>query len=314
MPLSVSRSLPPSLSLAHGKEHHQGIAAALLTTMMWASWLISVKLGAESDLTTFDLAITRYGMPAICFSYFTFRAREQLKHVSWPLILGICLGAGLPFFFLGSTGMHYAPVSHAGILLPGTFPFFVTGIAVLFYREPISRTRLTGLICIGLGIVILFFQSFGLDEQNVWKGDMFFLIASFCWAVFSVCVRISGLSPMVVTGLFGSASSIALLLLFFMETVNSGIELSLSNAPLGYYAIQFVIQGIFVGLIASISFSFAITKIGAETTAAIGSLTPIIVIALAFVIFSEIPSYLDLAAITLVCFGVVKASEVSLFK
>lgn len=315
MSLSVSRSLPVNLSLAKGKEYHQGTAAALLTTLMWASWLISVKLGSQSELTTFDLAIIRYGMPGLFFAYFAFRARHQIKKVSWVILLGICFGAGVPFFFLGSAGMHYAPVSHAGLLLPGTFPFFVTGIAVLFYREPISKSRSIGLIAIALGVIVLLAQSFiNTSDENVWKGDLILLLASFFWAVFSVCVRVSGLSSFVVTGLFGSVSTIILLFMFFTGIVNTGVDFSLSTSSLNYYLVQFTIQGILVGLIASISFSYAITKIGAENTAAIGSLTPINVIVLAFFIFSEVPTHWDLCAIALVCFGVLKASEVTFFK
>lgn len=314
MSLLLARSLPTNLSLAQGNRYHQGIAAALLTTLMWASWFISVKLGVESSLTTFDLAIARYGMPAIVFSYFTFRAREQLKKTPWPLLLGICLGAGLPFFFLGSLGMHYAPVAHAGVLLPGTFPFFVTGIAVLFYRERLSKNRLIGLVAIALGVVILLAQSFTSSDENIWKGDLIFLLASLCWSVFCVCVRVSGLSSFVVAGLFGSVSSLMLLFLLLTGAVNSGISFSFSNAPLGFYVVQFIVQGVLVGLIASVSFSFAISKIGAENTTMIGSLTPVIVIVLAFFVFSEMPTHLDLLAMVLVCFGVLRASDAKLFK
>ena len=304
-PRLLPRSLPTHLSLAQGSQYHQGIAAALLTTLMWASWLISVKLGTTSSLTTFDLAIA---------SYFTFRARKQLQKTPWSLLVGICLGAGLPFFFLGSLGMHYAPVTHAGVLLPGTFPFFVTGIAVLFYRETLSKNRLVGLIAIALGVSVLLLQSFSSIDANIWKGDLIFLLASFCWSIFCVCVRISGLSSFVVAGLFGSVSSVMLLFLFLIGVVDSGIEFSLPNTPLGFYAIQFIVQGVLVGLIASVSFSFAIAKIGAENTAMIGSLTPVIAIVLAFFVFSEMPTYLDFLAMVFVCFGVLRASDAKLFK
>lgn len=314
MSLLLARSLPTNLSLAQGNQYHQGIAAALLTTLMWASWLISVKLGTTSSLTTFDLAIVRYGMPAIVFSYFTFRARAQLKKTPWPLLVGICLGAGLPFFFLGSLGMHYVPVTHAGVLLPGTFPFFVTGIAVLFYRETLSKNRLVGLMAIALGVVILLAQSFTLSDNNVWKGDLLFLLASFCWSVFCVCVRVSGLHSFVVAGLFGLVSSVMLLFLFLIGAIDSGITFSLSDAPLGLYAIQFIVQGVLVGLIASVSFSFAIAKIGAENTTMIGSLTPVVAIVLAFLVFAEMPTYLDFLAMVLVCFGVLRASNAKVLK
>lgn len=314
MALTISRTLPTNLILAKGKEYQKGLGAALLTTFMWASWMISVKLGSESALTAFDLAIVRYGMPALFFSYFTFKARNQLKTVPWPILIGLCLGAGVPFFFLGSLGMDYAPVSHAGLLLPGTFPLFVTGIAVVFYREALSRNRLVGLIAISFGVVILLLQSVNGATPDLWKGDLIFLLASFFWAIFSVCVRLAGLNAFVVTGLFGSVSTIILLFLFLIGAVDSGVDFSLATAPLGYYAVQFLIQGILVGLVASIGFSFAIARIGAENTTAIGSLTPVVAILLAFPVLGEIPTFFDILAMSLVCFGVIRASGVKIFK
>ena len=45
--------------------HQGGVIAALVTIMIWASWLISIKIGAQSSLSTIDLAVLRYALTGL---------------------------------------------------------------------------------------------------------------------------------------------------------------------------------------------------------------------------------------------------------
>ncbi|EAQ64267.1 hypothetical protein MED121_19359 [Marinomonas sp. MED121] len=312
--MSSTNTAPAYRVLAQGRQYHLGVVSALVTACIWASWLISVKMGASSSLTMFDLSIMRYGMPALCFSYFAFQARAQIRRVPLHLLAGISLGAGVPFFYLASQGMHLAPVAHAGLLIPGTFPLFVTGIAVLIFKEPLSSQRLMGLAAIAIGILTLLAESFFTSAGQVLKGDLYFLGASFCWALFTISLRVSGLSPLAATGLLGLVSSVLLLGLFAFGVLDSGILGSGEHLDMNLFATQFMIQGIMVGLVTGFSYGFAIRKIGAENTAALGSLTPVIASIAAYPILAETLSVNGVMAMSLICFGVLCASGVKLNK
>ncbi|KZM39768.1 hypothetical protein OA92_19160 [Marinomonas sp. SBI22] len=288
--------------------------SALVTACIWASWLISVKMGATSSLTMFDLSMMRYGMPALIFAYFTYQARAQIRKVPLHILGGISLGAGVPFFYLASQGMHFAPVSHAGLLIPGTFPLFVTGIAVLIYKEPLSSQRFMGLAAIAIGILTLLAESFFAGSGQVLKGDLYFLGASFCWALFTVSLRVSGLPPLAATGLLGLVSCSLLLLLFAFGLLDSGVFGANQTLDMSLIGTQFLIQGIMVGLVTGFSYGFAISQIGAENTAAIGSLTPVIASVAAYPILAETLSINGVLSMSLICFGVLCASGVKLNK
>ncbi|KJZ15479.1 hypothetical protein TW85_05100 [Marinomonas sp. S3726] len=288
--------------------------SALVTACIWASWLISVKMGATSSLTMFDLSMMRYGMPALIFAYFTYQARAQIRKVPLHILGGISLGAGVPFFYLASQGMHFAPVSHAGLLIPGTFPLFVTGIAVLIYKEPLSSQRFMGLAAIAIGILTLLAESFFAGSGQVLTGDLYFLGASFCWALFTVSLRVSGLPPLAATGLLGLVSCSLLLLLFAFGLLDSGVFGANQTLDMSLIGTQFLIQGIMVGLVTGFSYGFAIRQIGAENTAAIGSLTPVIASVAAYPILAETLSINGVLSMSLICFGVLCASGVKLNK
>lgn len=309
--MSSSNTIPAYRVLAQGRQYHLGVMSALVTACIWASWLISVKMGATSALTMFDLSMMRYGMPALMFAYFTYQARAQIRRVPLHILAGISLGAGVPFFYLASQGMHFAPVSHAGLLIPGTFPLFVTAIAVLIYKEPLSSQRLMGLAAIAIGIITLLAESFLAHSGQVLKGDLYFLGASFCWALFTVSLRVSGLPPLAATGLLGMVSCGLLVLLYALGVLDSGL-LSVSSNTL--VLTQFVVQGIMVGLVTGFSYGFAIKQIGAENTAALGSLTPVIASVAAYPILAETLSINGILSMSLICFGVLCASGVKVSK
>lgn len=312
--MSSSNTVPAYRVLAQGRQYHLGVMSALVTACIWASWLISVKMGAASSLTMFDLSMMRYGMPALIFAYFTYQARAQIRKVPLHILGGISLGAGVPFFYLASQGMHFAPVSHAGLLIPGTFPLFVTGIAVLIYKEPLSSQRFMGLAAIAIGILTLLAESFFAGSGQVLKGDLYFLGASFCWALFTISLRVSGLPPLAATGLLGLVSCSLLLLLFTFGLLDSGVFGANQTVDMSLIGTQFLIQGFMVGLVTGFSYGFAIKQIGAENTAALGSLTPVIASVAAYPILAETLSINGVLSMSLICFGVLCASGVKLNK
>jgi len=292
--------------IASGGAFQFGLVAAFITACIWASWLVSVKMGAQSALTTFDLALMRYGVPALVLLPFLYRSRRRLLVVPKWTLFGIVLGAGVPFFFLSSAGMHYAPVSHAGLLIPGTFPLFVTAIAVVVFKEPLSRPRFIGLIAIMTGVMALLLISMWSLKGEVWKGDLLFIGASFLWAVYTICLRVAGLPPLAATGLLGLVSILILLMLLATGVVTSGMSLVSVNE----LAWQFLVQSILVGLCTGFSYGYAINSLGAERTAAMGALTPVLASLLAIPVLHESIGLAAALGLCFVCVGVVFASGI----
>jgi drug/metabolite transporter (DMT)-like permease len=248
----------------------------------------------------------RFGLPALVLLPFLYQSRHRLMAVPIWTLFGIVFGAGIPFFFLSSQGMHYAPVSHAGLLLPGTFPLFVTAIAYFVFKEPLSRPRLIGLLAIMFGVIALLLISMWSLKGEVWKGDLLFLSASFFWAIYTISLRVAGLPPLAATGLLSLVSLVILLVMFTTGMATSGMSLVSVNE----LAWQFFVQAILVGLFAGFSYGYAINLLGAERTAAMGALTPVLASLLAIPFLQESIGLAASLGLCFVCIGVVLASGV----
>lgn len=291
------RQEPAYRHIASGMEFHLGMLAALLTVCIWSGWLVAMRYSGGSVLTTFDLAMMRYALPAVLLFPFVWRSRHALLETRKRYLIGIILGAGLPFFYLSAEGLKHAPVVHAGLLIPGTFPVFVTLIAMLFYREPPNRRRLCGLLMILLGVLALMMPSLLQNNTDILKGDLLLLGASFCWAVFTVSMRVAGLPPLAAAGLLCMGSSLILLLQGFSQGFNSGILLASDHELL----LQLVMQVLGAGLLAGFCYGYAINRLGAENTSAIGSLTPVVAGIAALPLLGE--SLSNAAILGMLCIG-----------
>ncbi len=311
MQLSSNSSPTPNYRhVAQGFQFQLGIIAALFVVFIWSAWLIAVRYSSSSALQILDLALMRYAIPAFILFPFVWKARQQIKQTSKSYLVGITLGAGIPFFYLTATGLKLAPVVHAGLLIPGTFPVFVTLIAMVFFKEPINPKRLTGLAMILLGVLILLLPTLLNQQMSVLKGDLMLIGASACWAVYTVSMRLAGLPPLAATGVLCICSSLVLIPFSMFGILESGIAQVSSSE----WMMQLVIQAIGAGLLAGFFYGFAINRLGAENTSAIGSLTPVVAGIAAIPILGEALSLAALIGMLSIFLGVMKASGLKLTK
>jgi drug/metabolite transporter (DMT)-like permease len=287
---------------------HVGIMAALVTILIWASWLISMRLGSQSQLSTVDLAVLRYGITGLLLFPVFLKALPSIRQTPKRYLMGIMLGAGLPFFYLSSLGMRYAPVADAGLLITGTFPLFVTFAAVILYRETLTQQRAMGLFAIVIGIATILIMTMMNTGSEHWRGDVLFLCASVSWAVFTVSLKLSKLRPWdAAAWLCVSSSSILLV------GVLLGIwDVSFLEAPIEQTAYQIVVQVLCVGLITGFSYGFAVRQLGAENTSAIGAFTPVLAVLGGFYLLGEPIQWVAWVGLGFITCGVLLASGVRL--
>ncbi len=291
-----------------------GYLAMMATLLLWAGFFLSLKGGANSDLLPADIAITRFLVPAILLFPCVYQARRQIAAIPKKYLLGMFIGSGLPYMLVASTAIQYVPVSHGSALVPGTLPLFVTGIAVLIFRQPLSAHRIAGLTAIIIGTVLFLSTSIGVSYD--WaqsQGHVLFLVGSLMWATFTVCARIANLNALACSGLLALGSCIVLL-----GAIASGILPStLNNTPAAEWPWQEILshtllQGVGAGIVSSCTFLYAVNHLGAERSAAFGSTTPVIATLLAIPIFAEQPDIVTCIALGFVCIGSLVASNIFL--
>lgn len=281
----------------------QGVLAMLVTLLIWVGFILTLRAEGQSALTSTDLALMRFGLPALLFLPLLLRRRAQLATMRRGYA-GLVLLGGLPFFYLISLGSGYAPAAHAGALVPGTAPLFVTGLAVLVFKEPLPRKRLLGLGVILLGVLLLLGSGLLDWQQGYWRGHLAFLGASLLWACYTLGLRVIGIGVLEATALLCCGSLLGLGLLLSLGLVESNIT-SVSWTQLWPFLLA---QGLGAGVIGGFTYGIAIRRLGAEKTAALGSFTPALAALAAIPLLGETLTLSDLLAVLVIMLGVALAS------
>lgn len=283
----------------------KGLAAMAVTLLIWVGFLLSLRAESQSQLTATDLALLRFGLPALCFVPWLLKRGSGIRQIRRRHGLMLLLG-GLPFFYLMSWGSALAPAAHAGALVPGTAPLFVTALAVLLFGEPLPRRRLLGLSVILAGVLLLLGTSLFEMDTGYWRGHLAFLGASLLWAFYTLGLRVLGVGALQATALLCCVSSLGLFLLLGLGLVESKL-LSVGWAELWPYLLT---QGLGAGIVGGFSYGVAIRELGAEKTAALGSFTPALAALAAIPLLGETLAPSTLTGVSVIMAGVLLASGV----
>lgn len=283
----------------------------IATLLLWSGFFLSLRSGAHSDLTTADIAITRFLIPCLILLPLVLRSISSIKVVPKRYIGGMFIGCGLPYLFVAGSGMQFAPVSDGSALIPGTLPLFVSGIAVILFKQPLSQHRIYGLALVVIGIIAFLSQNLTQLDDQLLKGHLLFLLGSLMWATFTICARVSNLNPLVTAGFISFISTLLLAICIGAGWLPSHLATtSFSTWPWKELVGHLLLQGVGAGVIAAFTYLHAISVLGAERTAAFGAATPAIATLLVIPIFNEQPSLLGWSALILVCFGSLIASNI----
>ena len=291
---------------ASNREQLRGLLAAFGTVAIWSSYFLSLKLGALSPLSTFDLSLLRFGIPALLLIRIFWKALPSYKQTPWVYRLGIILGGGLPFFVVSASAMKASGVLFGSTLIPGVAPLFVTLLAVTLFKQPLPKKRLAGLAAILVGTMALLAGAWFQGSVSIFIGASLFVVCAFSWALFTLSVRQSQLKPLQVSALAAVPNGMLMLALFAVYSPKS----MLFQIPTSELIAQAFTQGILVGICSGLLYSLAISKLGAEKTSAIGSLTPLVSTLLAVIILNETLDIIPVLGLCLVATGVLLTSRV----
>lgn len=84
---------------------------------------------------------------------FPFFIRSVREVSSWPLVILMSLGAGVPYVLLGIGGTAWQSVTHAGVISPSCSLMFSSVGAALLLGEPAGRRRWIGILMLAAGVV-----------------------------------------------------------------------------------------------------------------------------------------------------------------
>ena len=273
-----------------------GIAAAVITVTIWTAFIVIARASAGGSLSPFDIALARiFGASAVLLPLGYYLVRQNRRQAGQggqarlasesffglsPLSLRITaltgLFGGFAYAGLAYSGFFYAPATHASVLMPGSLPLWTTLMAVLILHERISRQRALGLAFIVAGDLLVGGASLlmAFEGGEVWKGDLLFMGAVSCWAVYSVLARrfaLDAVRATVAITVFAFFSYVPCYVFLLSLGV---IKSHLMAAPWSELLFQTVFQGIGSVVISGMTFTRMIEYFGPVRSTMITALVP----------------------------------------
>lgn len=301
-----------------------GIAAALVTIVIWTSFIVVARASADPGrgglLNPFDIAFARIlgaGAVLLPLGWWLGR-RDQARGRGNSSLLGfsplplrvtcsVGLFGGLLYAMLVYSGFVFAPAGHAAVLLPGSLPLWTAALAVIVLGTRITPARAAGLAMILAGDVLVGGSSLwhAFDGGEVWKGDLLFMVAALCWSAYGVLARHFMLDAV-------RATAAITVFAFFVYVPVYAALLALDwvpgrflEAPAGQVGFQMVYQGIGSVVISGITFTRMIQYFGPVRSTMLTAVVPGLA-ALSAVLILDEPLQWNLAlGLALVTLGIV---------
>ncbi|MFJ3927339.1 EamA family transporter [Streptomyces sp. NPDC090022] len=283
----------------------RGMAALLVTVTIWAAFALSARALSASSLLPADAALLRFGVPLLVLAPALWRRRRRIAAVRPAAALKIACGAGVPFFLAAMYGGSLTSAAFVGSIVPGMVPLFVSALMVAAGRGLPRGTQAAGLALITAGVAALVWRYVVPVDTDVLAGAGLLLLASGLWALYTVGLKEVDLDPVGSIGLLCLPSFAAIALLVLTGVLPTGLA---SAAPTDI-VLFLVVQGLGVGLCAGLLYAYAIRRLGAERSSAVGSLSPVLVVVLAVPLLDESPTLAVLVGVPLITAGVVLANR-----
>ncbi|MEK1888509.1 MAG: DMT family transporter [Phyllobacterium sp.] len=274
-----------------------GYAGALVTILIWATWIVATRHSSGTHLGTIDLGLIRYGVPALVLAPVWLRTGLIPRGVPLKLLAIMACGAGAVFFQITTFAIHSTPASAVGVLLGGSMPLAAALIGVVLFGERLDLSRWLGLAAIAAGLAILLAIALGSHAIS-WISFVLLPLGAVLWAGYTHAFKRSGLSAVE-----GGA-----LIAIWSFIIHLGLALvfgtTILSVPLPEIGLQFLSQGILSGLAAMLAYGIAVRSLGGSQAAAFSALTPVLAAVGGAVFLDEPVGVWEIAAALITGLGV----------
>jgi drug/metabolite transporter (DMT)-like permease len=266
-----------------------GRLAAVVTVLIWTSFIIVARASASHVLLPLDIACARIlGASSVLLPWAWWLMREARQRGEKvgslfglsPLPLHITVKAGMVGGFLYAVlayiGFFYAPAGHASVLMPGSLPLWTSLLMWLFLREQIGMNRAIGLGMIVCGDILVGGMSLlkAFEGGDVWIGDLLFMTAAFCWSAYSVMVRHYGLDAVRATMAITAFALVSFVPAYALLVHLNVLPSHMAQAAWSEIVFQAVFQGVGSVVISGITFTQMIRTFGPIKSTMITALVP----------------------------------------
>jgi drug/metabolite transporter (DMT)-like permease len=202
----------------------------------------------------------------------------------------------LPLALLSYVGYIFVPLGHGALIQPSCAALGGLILAQLVLKEPLPPRRVAGAIAIVIGLAVIGAEALRTMGANGVLGDLLFVAAGSCFAIFAVLVRrwrVGAIRAAAVTSVL-SLAGLPVLLGSFNNMLAAGFYENLMQA---------VVQGALAGAGAIYLFTRAVVLLGAGRAVLFPSLVPPFTLLIGYFTIGEAPTASQLAGLVIVLAG-----------
>ena len=274
-----------------------GIACGAGAALFWALGFVAARQGVTSGLSPLVIALHRFVWPG--FALFPLVAKNNfadLRMIGIGRGVTLALFGGLPLALLSYVGYVLVPLGHGAVIQPSCAALGGLILARLVLKEALPLRRIAGATVIVIGLAVIGAEALRTIGAHGVLGDMLFVAAGSCFAVFGVLVRhwrIGAIRAAAVTSVL-SLAGLPILLGSFGNMLAAGFYEN---------AVQAVIQGALAGAGAIYLFTRAVVLLGASRAVLFPSLVPPFTLLIGYLTIGEAPTVSQLAGLVIVLAG-----------
>ncbi len=291
------------------KNIYTGIGLAVLAAFIWSGNFI-VARAVNKEIPPIGLNFYRWLIASIIilpFAISKFRKewtviKKSGHYFFWASLTGVALFN--TFVYIGA---HYTTAINLALIGTTSSPIMSVLFARIFLKEKVGWMKLAGMIICVAGVLFLLLKG---DFQNLLslkfgKGDLWVLLAAFCFAVYNTLVKKKPVAVSSVSFLFTIFSFGTLLLLpFFIWEADRSAAIVWNNDLL----LSVLYLGFGASVICFLIWNISISKLGAGRTALFGNLIPVFSSIGAAVFLHEDFTWVHAGSMAIVFAGIVLAN------
>ncbi len=297
------------MTTTSAKNIYTGIGLAVLATFIWSGNFI-VARAVNKEIPPISLNFYRWFTAAIIifpFAFNKFKAEWNVVKQSWHYLFWISLTGIALFNTFVYIGAHYTSAINLALIGTTSSPIMSVAFARIFLKEKVGWYKLTGMFVCIIGVLFLLakgnFQN--LLHLKFSEGDLWVLLAAFCFAVYNTMVKKKppGISPINFLFIIFSFGTIIVLPFFIWEMNQSpAVEWN------GHLFLSILYLGLGASVICFFIWNIAIHKLGAGRTALFGNLIPIFSSMEAVLFLHEQFTWVHIVSMVLVFAGILLAN------
>ena len=276
-----------------------GVLSGAGAALGWAAGLAAALHGVEIGLSPADLTLHRFAWLGPVLAIFVFRyGLNNPGGIGWGRGIALTLFAGPPLALFSYYGFLTVPLGHGAVIQPSSAALGGLLLTALFLSEPLARTRIIGAAAIVMGLIIYGGETVTTIGSGAILGDLSFVAAGLCWAMFGLLLALWGIEPLRAATVVTVFSLIYVPLHAWMFGYERIIAAGFSENLL-----QAVVQSLFAGAGGIFLFTRAVALLGPGRAAVFPALVPGFTMAIGYLFLGVVPTLAQLAGFAVVTIG-----------